>query len=331
MGKLACKFEVRGIERMPTTIEPAFDRNSGESPLLPKAGGAMQQEQAGKGETHSLQSTLTRIIDTEGFNAVVKAKYGYLTYNKNDVYIGKSIEKYGEFSEFEVGLFRQICRDRDIAIEVGANIGSHTLPIAQMVGPQGRVYAFEPQRIVFQTLCANMAINSITNVECFQVAASSEDGFILIPDIRYDLEGNYGGVSVKQFKQGVKVPQVRLDDFLDIPRLRLLKIDVEGMEAAVIEGSKKIIEKFKPILYVENDRKEKSQELIELIRSLGYRLYWHLPPMYNPQNFASNPDNEFKGIVSANMLCFHESAKVNINGLMEVTDPAFHPLRKPER
>jgi len=79
---------------------------------------------------------MQKIIDTDGFNAVVKAKYGYVVYNKNDIYIGKAIEKYGEFSEAEAVLFKQICKPDDLVIEVGANIGTHTQLLSQLVQSQ---------------------------------------------------------------------------------------------------------------------------------------------------------------------------------------------------
>ena len=261
---------------------------------------------------------LKKIIDTN-FNAIVKAKYGYVIYNKNDIYIGKAIEKYGEFSELEVELFKQLCRTGDIVVEIGANIGTHTQVLSQLVGNTGRLIAFEPQRIIFQTLCANMAINSITNVECYLFAVGAENTTLLLPDINYQTEGNFGGVEINKFKQGHKVQVIKLDDFLDIPRLRLLKIDVEGMEYEVISGAKQLIEKHKPILYVENDRKDKSEALIQLIQSLGYRLFWHTPPLFNPNNFANCTENNYKNIVSINMLCFHQSFQLNIKGLEEVS------------
>ena len=261
---------------------------------------------------------LPKIIDTNGFNAVVKAKYGYVIYNKNDIYIGKAIEKYGEFSELEVELFKQLCRIGDIVVEIGANIGTHTQVFSQLVGHSGRVIAFEPQRIIFQTLCANMALNSIINVECYPFAVGAENTTILLPDIDYQSIGNFGGIEINKFKQGHKVQVIKLDDFLDIPRLRLLKIDVEGMEYEVINGAKQLIEKHKPILYVENDRKDKSKALIQLIQSLGYRLFWHTPPLFNPNNFANCTENNYENIVSINMLCFHQSMQLTIKGLEEV-------------
>lgn len=208
------------------------------------------------------------------------------------------------------------------------NIGTHTLALARLVGERGRVHAFEPQRIVFQNLCANMALNSIENVECHHAGAGAEDGFVRIPDIRYDLSGNFGGMDVRQFKDGHKVRMVRLDGFLDLARLNLLKIDVEGMEQEVIRGARELIGRCKPALYVENNSGESSKGLIELIWSLDYQLFWHLPPLFNPANFAGDPENLFPGIVSANMLGLPKSAKANLTGFKEVVDSTFHPLKK---
>lgn len=271
---------------------------------------------------------MKNILDGPGFNALVRARHGYLLYNRNDIYIGRAIEAYGEYSELEVVLFRQACGEGDIVVEVGANIGAHTVAFSRMVGAGGRVHAFEPQRVVFQTLCANLALNSITNVECHPVAVASEDSFVLIPDIAYDAMGNFGAVEVGNFEQGHKVPTVRLDAFLDLPRLKFMKVDVEGMECAVIEGARETLQRHKPILYVENDRLEKSRQLIELIGSCGYRLYWHVPPLFNPENFAGSGDNIYPGIASFNMLCVHRSSTLNIDGFDEITDPDAHPLRE---
>lgn len=267
-----------------------------------------------------------KVIETSGYNAVARWKYGYLVYNKNDIFIGRAVEKYGEFSESEVDLFRQLCRPGDIVVEIGANIGTHTVALANLVGDQGRVYAFEPQRIIYYTLCANVAINSIDNVECFNLAAGASDGFVLIPNIRYDQPGNYGGVEVAKFQQGQRVPLVQLDHCIEVPSLKLLKIDVEGMEGEVIAGAEQLISLHKPVLYVENDRLDKSRALIELIRSLDYRMYWHLPPLYNPDNFAHDGENIYPGIFSINMLCFHSSVNVNLQGVIEVIDSSYHPL-----
>jgi len=265
----------------------------------------------------------------EKFNKLIKAKEGFCLYNKNDQYVGRSIENYGEFSQLEVELFEQICKEGDTVIEVGANIGTHTQYLSNKVGNNGKVLAFEPQRIVFQMLCANIALNSLTNVFTYQMALGNEDNTLMIPSIDYSKTGNFGGISIENTKKGEPVIQKKLDSFISqIQRLKLLKIDVEGMEKQVLEGSLKIIKKFKPILYVENDRQEKSQLLIEYIQSLGYELYWHLPKLYNPDNFYKNKNNIFGNIVSVNMLCVHKSLNINVEKMKKIEDSKLHPMRK---
>jgi len=151
----------------------------------------------------------------------------------------------------------------------------------------------------------------------------------MIPPIDYSKNGNFGGISIENTKKGEPVIQKKLDSFIsEIEKLKLLKIDVEGMEKKVLEGSKKIIEKFKPILYIENDRQEKSQSLIEYIQSLGYELYWHLPRLYNANNFYKNRNNIFGNIVSVNMLCIHKSFNINVEKMEKIEDSKLHPMRK---
>ncbi|MCG8617819.1 MAG: FkbM family methyltransferase [Desulfobacterales bacterium] len=267
------------------------------------------------------------ILQDDGYNRIVKGRYGYVLYNKNDTYVGRSFENYGEFSEGEAMLFRQICGAGDRVVDVGANIGAHTLIFASLVGNTGRVYAYEPQRVVFQTLCANMAINSIGNTECFQMAVSDAPGQVAIPDIRYDLEANFGGVEVGKFQSGIKTPVVALDDVLDVPALKLIKVDVEGMELGVIRGAAETIGKHRPFLYVENDRPDGSRTLIEEIAGHGYRMFWHITRLFNPNNYAGNETNIFGTTVSINMLCFHRSLNMNMDGFTEIEDFSDHPLK----
>lgn len=265
----------------------------------------------------------------KNFNKLAKVKEGFCLYNKNDQFIGRSIENYGEFSQLEVELFEQICKKNDTIIEVGANIGTHTQYFSNAVGDGGKVFAFEPQRILFQTLCANIALNSMTNVYTYQMALAEEEKTIFLPSIDYSKSGNFGGINIENFEDGEAVTQKRLDSFIDkIQKLKLLKIDVEGMEEEVLRGSIKIIEKFKPILYVENDRQEKSQSLIEFIESLGYEMYWHLPKLFNPNNFYKNSNDIFRNIVSINIVCVHKDLNISVQKMQKIVDSKFHPMRK---
>jgi FkbM family methyltransferase len=256
----------------------------------------------------------------EPFNRLKPCKHGSLVYNVHDLYIGRSLEAYGEFSEGEIELFRQFVRPGMVVVEVGANIGTHTVFLARAVGCQGRVLAFEPQRIVFQALCANLALNSIANVHAWQAAVGRQCGEILVPELDPEKEHNFGGLGLGEFRSGERVPVVTLDS-LKLPQCHLVKVDVEGMEQQVLEGARELLARCQPILYVENDRPEKSAPLIRLIDELGYNMYWHMPPLFNPRNFAGNAENLFGKVVSVNMLCCPKNRPQQVDGGAKVEVP----------
>jgi len=264
---------------------------------------------------------------TGQINHLSLCRHGYMLYNVHDVYIGRALEFYGEFSEQEAELFNQIARPGDVVLDVGANIGAHTVVFAKRVGPTGRVHAFEPQRIVFQTLCANVALNSITNTFCHNAALGDEPGTIVVPAMDYAQVNNFGGLSLGGSATGESVPVLTLDG-LDLPACRLVKIDVEGMELNVLKGAVKTIERLQPMLYVENDRVEKSAELMRFIEGLGYEIYWHLPPLYNPRNFYQNPQNLYPGIASFNLLCVSRDLGITITGFQKTSSKEPHPLAR---
>lgn len=267
------------------------------------------------------------LAGTDGFNRCVRAREGFVLYNVNDLYVGQAIERYGEYGEIEAQLLRQLVPAGGVAVEVGANLGTHTLVLARSVGPSGWVVAYEPQRIVFQALCANLALNSLTQVDARQSAVGAEPGQVLIPDIDYHRPGNFGGVEVSAFASGHPVRKVRLDDDLDLARLDLIKIDVEGMELDVLRGADRLLRRFQPVLYLENDRIDRSAALISHLFALGYRLYWHLPPLFNPDNFFRVAQNAWPNVVSVNMIGVHATRAQNAQGFNEVRDAGEHPFR----
>lgn len=245
------------------------------------------------------------------FHGVKACRYGQLIYNVNDMYIGRSLDLYGEFSEGEVELFKQVVHPGNFVLDVGANIGAHTVVFARRVGPAGRVYAFEPQRIAFYDLCANMALNNITNVWCRSEAVGAEPGEVFVPQLDYERPNNFGGLGLGGYRQGEKVPVITIDS-LDLPKCNVIKVDVEGMEEAVLRGALNTLTKFKPILYVENDRDDRAGQLIQFLDSLGYKMYWHTPPLFSPKNFLNNPVNVFGNIVSKNMFCLHKTSGIQV-------------------
>jgi len=272
---------------------------------------------AKKSATATAPQSLPHI--TTGFNTLSPCRHGLMLYHTADQYIGQGLKKYGEFSEGEVALFQQVLRPGDVVVEAGANFGAHTVSMAKMVGEQGCVIAFEPQRLVFQAMTANVALNSLLNVLTMHAGLGAKPGAIKVPVLNPAKGHNFGGFNIGNHSEGEEVP-VRTVDSLKLARCRLIKVDVEGMECEVLEGARDTIARLKPALYVENDRSEHSQRLIALIQSFGYRLWWHLPRMYNPDNFRGDKENIFGNIVSVNMLCLPQETQGTID-LPEIKSP----------
>lgn len=238
-------------------------------------------------------------------NRVKRCRYGEMIHQPHDAYIGRSLDLYGEFSESEVALFRELIAPGQTVLDVGANIGAHTVALATLVGPTGRVLAFEPQHALFYCLCGNVALNALDQVRCQQSAVGDSPGQIQVPELDYSRENNFGGISLAQDLRGCatySVPLVRIDD-LKLAACHLIKVDVEGMECQVLQGAVETIRRFQPILYVEDDRAEKTAALRDWLQRAGYEMHQHSAPLFNPANFAGNTHNVFANVVSLNLFC----------------------------
>ena len=160
----------------------------------------------------------------------VKGRYGQFTFFAKDQYIGQSLERYGEYSEGEVELFRRLIKPEDTIIEVGSNIGTHTVPLAKMAK---RVCAIEAQPENYKLLSENLGNNDCTNVFNWNKAAGRMTGKIIsIPALEDLGHVNFGGVSAGQGKLDIRT--ITIDDIMDADapnNVAFIKIDVEGMEA----------------------------------------------------------------------------------------------------
>ncbi len=254
------------------------------------------------------------ILAPDCFNELAMCRHGPMLFNRHDQYVGASLRKYGEFSPGEAAMFRQIVRPGATVIEIGANIGAHTVELSRLAGA---VIAFEPQRLMFQVLCANLALNGCANVMARPVAIGAAAGAAFVPMAAPDQPNNFGGISLFGSTEGERVPVFALDD-LGLPHCHVIKLDVEGMEIDALLGATRLVAARRPVIYVENDRQEHADALIRLLLSWRYRLFWHRPPLYSPDNFAGDPENIFGGLVSENMLCFPVEATPVVQDLPEV-------------
>lgn len=250
---------------------------------------------------------------------VQNCRYGRMMFLPSDVFIGRSYYNYGESHQNEIHLLSQLITAGDVVIDVGANIGSVSIPIAQILGPTGYLVAIEPQMFLYHVLCGNFALNGLTNILALNRNAAAKSGEIYyLPDIAYDEPFNFGGVSCAETGSN-PIASIAIDD-LNLAKVKLIKIDVEGMELQVLQGARKTIERCQPFLHVEFI--DNRPQILEFIESIGYEWHLHEPPLYNPDNHFSNADNALKTsegvpIASSDLLCWTRDK------VMELRSPYF--------
>ena len=223
-------------------------------------------------------------------------RYGEMAWYHNDHYIGRALELYGEYSQSEVDLLAKLLHPGDTVIDAGANIGALTVPISHLVGDDGLVFAFEPIPNYFALLRRN--VKGRDNVREFDQALGSKCGVIELRDVPlYNVHApGWPGTSVIE-------AEMRTVDSMGLTWLNLLKIDVDGQELEILQGAEETIARYRPLIYVENDKPESYPDLLPWLQRHGYRLYQHAAPLYNENNARGYRVNVLGSLVSAMLLC----------------------------
>ncbi len=244
---------------------------------------------------------------------LIEGNRGRFHVNPHDTLIGASLRTYGEFAEHEMMLLSHWARPGDTIVDIGANIGTHSVFFSQAVGPGGKVMAIEAQPQIFEILKLNLALNTCANVTAIHAACGAAPGELSVPAIDYDRDGNFGAFSfridgierllpVTARAPSTLVPMMPLDA-MELAACHLMKIDAEGMESEVMDGAARTIERFRPVLYLENNNRDASRGLFERVSSFGYTPYWHVISYYRANNFAQFADNIFAAALELNVLC----------------------------
>jgi FkbM family methyltransferase len=144
------------------------------------------------------------------------------------------------------------------------------------------VIAFEAQTRIFYALAGNVALRNCFNAQVFNAAVSDAPGEMAVPALDFEKPASYGSLELLQDSRSekigqdidphkmIKVPKVTLDG-LRIPRLDLLKMDVEGMEGQVVKGAAGLIKKYRPVIQMEMIKDRFGGK--ELLLQMGYKEY----------------------------------------------------------
>ncbi|MDE1152709.1 MAG: FkbM family methyltransferase [Micavibrio sp.] len=240
----------------------------------------------------------------KSYVASIEGRWGKCHYFNQDEYIGKSLSNYGEYNpdetEFIISLASRAGKEK-LVLDIGANIGV----ISQALEFSGfTVESFEPQPEVFALLRDNM------KGAAHNLALGAVAGNTVMPNIDYAAHANFGGVAcgtVSKSRGGISIPVRTLDSF-NFQNVGLMKIDVEGFEEAVLRGGVETIRRCSPILYLEDDRRDKSEGLHKLLTELGYKWQLHEPPLYRENNFFGKKTNIWdRNFVSRNIVCMRHT------------------------
>lgn len=163
--------------------------------------------------------------------------------------------RHDQFSspEVEFGLLHQWVKEGDWALDLGANIGHYTAKLSNLVGPKGRVIAFEPFPKTFEILVSNVANLRHKNVTLVNAAASENCQVVHMDVPQFDVVGleNHYLASVSDSGAGLSVLSATVDSFAFPKPITLVKIDVEGHEFSALQGMKQTLLRDHPRVIIE--------------------------------------------------------------------------------
>ncbi len=193
-----------------------------------------------------------------------------------------TVSHYGTYEELEAKIMEEKIEIGNIVVDVGANIGLHTLNMARIVGNAGQVFAFEPDPSNFEILKKNVKINNYKNIILEQKAVGDKHGRTTL--YQSDHPGKHRIFpQTEQAKSQVQVELTNLDNYFDsdmTDKINFIKIDVEGLEFSVLKGMKNILKNSKKIKILFEFMPENTMEVgftpIELLNYLtsnDFKLY----------------------------------------------------------
>ena len=231
-------------------------------------------------------------------------RHGTFAFYRNDSIIGRSLDLYGEYSQRELDLLMRFAPTGATIVEVGANIGAFSVPLSKALGPSGHLYCYEAHPLIADLLDENLDANACTNATVVRAAAGADHGVASFTDFAPDSAVNMGAAHIDRSGHGTLEVTVAPIDALNLGACSLIKVDAEGGEADVIIGAQQTLFNHTPVLYVEHDRDDpRLVQCLLTVAEMGYRLFWHKPPLFAADNVFANPTNVFGDVISRNVLC----------------------------
>tara|TARA_B100001057_G_scaffold496477_1_gene598061 strand:- start:1089 stop:1895 length:807 start_codon:yes stop_codon:yes gene_type:complete len=240
---------------------------------------------------------------------LTETRYGKFIIPADDPTIGRSMDEYGEYCDAEIDLLKKLVKPDSWFIDIGANIGTHTVPLSYECE---RVLAFEPDPENYDILGKNVAglCSWKNNVTVTKLALGSE-----AKDVTTKFD--FGKTTIVE-GTGIKMAPY---DLLGIPKTSVVKIDVEGNELDVLVGMRSTLTSQKPEILVEMQDETMYSKTYDFFKSIKYNMYWFPVRTFNPVNQKGKKEDIFgdkHGVI--NWLASADLLKTNLNPVVDRED-----------
>ncbi|MGD0948043.1 MAG: FkbM family methyltransferase [Candidatus Binatia bacterium] len=231
-------------------------------------------------------------------------------------YVSCGIFFFGDYDPEMTHLLKAHVPEAGVCWDVGTERGWFSLLMGRLVGPEGRVDAFEAFPPNYRKLKANVALNKFTWVHTYNMAVSDHAGRMhFIPpsdEVTHHVSNSgVGYLTTRPGRGAIEVPTITVDEHSDdtgIDRLDFIKMDIEGGEVAALLGAERTIRRFRPTLAVEYNREtarragssiEELDDLLDAYRYERFTFFGRLEKL-RLENWKDCPDNE----AVFNVYCF---------------------------
>jgi FkbM family methyltransferase len=199
-----------------------------------------------------------------------------------DEWIQQHIYFLGTWDERGIKFLKNNLKKADVFFDIGANIGAYSLVASKIVGTDGQVHSFEPVSEVFERFQYNIKLNGLINITANRNAVyqSSE-----VLDLFVSSKENAGMSSIfhHDTESGIieKVQAITIDGYVEkmnIQRIDMIKIDIEGAELFALKGMKNTLSRFRPVIIMEfseevmKNSSVEAKDVLDLLKSLNYMM-----------------------------------------------------------
>ena len=188
------------------------------------------------------------------------------------------------FENEEIDFLQRFLKKGDTFLDIGANIGLFSLEAVNRIGPEGRIFSFEPSPKTFARLKENVEVNNIRTIKPINIGLSNKEDIlhINVSENGYDAWNSFAHSDDGKFHTTAEARVRKLDDVIKeegIGEVSLVKLDVEGWEKFVLFGGEHFFKTQSPVVMVEFTESNTFaagyhvQELFDILQGWGYQWY----------------------------------------------------------